>query len=137
EEWLLKHQEIIPQISAVIYRKGRKHGDADAMSRPDIDDKQKFLNVITRSMMKSKQYSLPNNNFFESKSTDNDNQSTSSPMTFDFSLERISEEQKQDPQLLHIKQQILKENVNNLNYVIENDVLYKIIQLPHAYTKSC
>jgi hypothetical protein len=53
EEWLIKHQEIIPQISEVKYRKGCNHGDADGMSRPEVQSNQQLLSVITRSMTKA------------------------------------------------------------------------------------
>ncbi|CAF1433061.1 unnamed protein product [Rotaria sp. Silwood1] len=136
DQWLLKHQEIIPQITAVIYRKGRNHGDADAMSRPDIDDHQNLLNATTRSMTRRNQHQSPNNDSIKSTSLNDEKQFISLPMTFNFSLERISHEQKHDPEISLLRQQILHKLGANKNYVLENDVLYKLIQLPHTYTKT-
>ncbi|CAF3363996.1 unnamed protein product [Rotaria socialis] len=136
EHWLIKHQEIIPQITAVIYRKGSHHGDADGMSRPDIDGHHNHLNVTTRSMTRINQHQSPNNDNAKSKSTNDDKELTLKYMTFNFSLERISQEQKNDPEMLRIRQQLLQKEFDKKNYVIENDVLYKIIQLTRAHTKG-
>ncbi|CAF4955322.1 unnamed protein product [Rotaria sp. Silwood1] len=135
EQWLIKHQEIIPQITAVMYRKGSHHGDADGMSRPDIDVHRNQLNVTTRSMKKINQHQLTNNDNLKSKSTNNDEKLTSKHMTFNFSLERISQEQQHDPEILRMRQQVSQKKFDNKDYVIENDVLHKVIQLPRAHTK--
>jgi transposase InsO family protein len=130
-EWLIKHQDIIPQITEVTYRKGCNHGDADGMSRPEIDN-QYSLNVITRSMTKSvvPQVSCTNDN--ELISTAGDHNQVENPMTFDFSLTRISTEQERDQEIMYIKQQMAGNDTSDSNYVIENDVVYKLIKHPHT-----
>ncbi|CAF1265426.1 unnamed protein product [Didymodactylos carnosus] len=52
-EWLIKHQDVLPQIIEVKYRKGRDHGDADGMSRPQVNDQQPSLSIMTRSTTKT------------------------------------------------------------------------------------
>ncbi|CAF4504701.1 unnamed protein product, partial [Rotaria sp. Silwood2] len=43
--------------------------------------------------------------------------------------------QQHDPEILRIRHQRLPKKIDNKDYVIENDVLHKVIQLPRAYTK--
>ncbi|CAF3364382.1 unnamed protein product, partial [Rotaria socialis] len=104
--------------------------------RPDIDGHHNHLNVTTRSMTRINQHQSPNNDNAKSKSTNDDKELTLKYMTFNFSLERISQEQKNDPEMLRIRQQLLQKEFDKKNYVIENDVLYKIIQLTRAHTKG-
>ncbi|CAF4523836.1 unnamed protein product, partial [Didymodactylos carnosus] len=83
-EWLIKHQDILPQIIEVKYRKGRNHGDADGMSRPEVNDQQPSLNIMTRSMTKTVVRRTSNSNANESISITNDDTPVSTVMTFDF-----------------------------------------------------
>ena len=130
-EWLIKYQDIIPQLTEVNYRKGCNHGDADGMSRPEIDN-QHSLNVITRSMTKSVGRELSNTKGIGPTSTTSDHIQVLNPMTFDFSLARISIEQNRDSEIVHIKQHMAEHGTIDSSYVIENDVLYKLIKQPHA-----
>ncbi|CAF0911664.1 unnamed protein product [Didymodactylos carnosus] len=117
-------------------QKSRNHDDADGMSRPEVNDQQPSLNIMTRSMTKTVVCRTSNSNDNESISITNDDTPVSTVMTFDFSFERISEEQKRDPQIAHIRKQLSRRNTSDPTYIIENDVLYKMIRLPPAFTKT-
>jgi predicted aspartyl protease len=135
EEWLIKHQDILPQILEVKYRKGCNHGDADGMSRPDVGNNQHVLNVMTRSMTKAAYQEPVNINKNKIKLATNESEMEPTPKIFNFTLERISQEQKVDPQLIHIRKDLLSGKMIDQNYVMENDVLYKLLQPSHSLTK--
>jgi transposase InsO family protein len=138
ESWLIKYQDIIPQITEVKYRKGCNHGDADGMSRPELDghDQQFSLNAITRSMTKSLHRQSSTSDTNNPPSSTDTEQRVPSSIIFNFSLERISAEQKHDAQLNQIRKDLLKRNMPDQNYVIENDVLYKVVRPPHGFSKT-
>ncbi|CAF1437902.1 unnamed protein product [Adineta ricciae] len=131
-EWLIKYQDILPQITEVKYRKGSNHGDADGMSRPDVVNPPHSLNAITRSMAKTARSNMLHND--EPLTTPN-NSIIKNPMTFDFSLERIRQEQLNDSQLIRMKQQVISGDINDQSLLVENDVLYKLVQTNHSMTK--
>ncbi|CAF4456971.1 unnamed protein product, partial [Didymodactylos carnosus] len=102
DEWLLKHQDMLPQMVDVTYKKGNTHGDADGMSRPEIHPHPHYLNAITRSMTTTAVHKPVINH--DSQSTvplDNTDMAPAS-MTFDFSLTRIRDERQHNS---HIVQQ--------------------------------
>jgi transposase InsO family protein len=130
EEWLLKYQDIIPQMIDVKYKKGCLHGDADGFSRPEpceqIDESScptenhLALNAITRSM--SRKIATTNHHDISSTSTAQSQLNKLPPMTFDFGIERIREEQNKDADAQLIMKNIQQES----SYIIDNRVLYKI-----------
>ncbi|CAF3454294.1 unnamed protein product [Rotaria sp. Silwood2] len=132
DEWLLKHQDIIPQILDVKYKKGCLHGDADGLSRPDFPGQNDVsssnknedfsLNVVTRSMARK----IENTNHYDSSPASTTSQKL--PIkhlltTFDFGIERIREEQMKDPNVQHIMKNIQEK----LSYVMYDDIVHKII----------
>ena len=122
--WLIKYQEMIHQIKDILYRKGRNHGDADGMSRPEMETQQR-LQVMTRSMTKVKHCpssSIP----MEVTVKPRGNQVYKSILEkFDLSLEHIREEQCRDPLVAKIKTELISKHTND--YILEEDVLYKCI----------
>ena len=126
EQWLIKHQDMIPQITAVKYRKGCNHGDADGMSRPEPT--QHVLNVVTRSMARSTVNKSLNTNNDEIKLSIDDSKLVQSAMIFNFSLEKICREQDSDPRLMKLKRKLIIKNMSDPRYVIQDDVLYKVFQ---------
>ena len=101
----------------------------------NVKNNHNQLNVTTRSMSKINQHQSTNHDNVKSKLTNDDKKLISKRMAFNVSLERISQEQKRDPEIHCIRQQLLQKKFDHKNYVIENDVLYKVIQLPRAYRK--
>ncbi|CAF0786226.1 unnamed protein product [Adineta steineri] len=127
-DWLIKNQEILSQIIEVQYRKGSQHGDADGMSRPDLQDSMETLNAITRSKTKINDQSLLSSNKDILDPPHNNSRSITTSPTFDFSLARISAEQQTDPYLSNIWKQSLENKWDDNRYMVENKVLYKVVQ---------
>ena len=127
-QWLIKNQELLPQIVEVQYRKGSHHGDADGMSRPDLPGSADVVNVMTRAMKKAQvQSTIPKSNT-ASCVPSNHTQLVISLPTFDFSLSRIGTEQQRDLYFGNIWKQIEMGKGDDFNYVLENQVLYKVIK---------
>ena len=122
DSWLLKYQDMLPQIRDVIYRKGRNNGDADGMSRPEVNENHQLSHVVTRSMKRTLVGQPPINNPLSPPS---DHQVVNLPrIEFDFSLDRIRKEQRSDPRLNNLLQQLLEQGKNE-EYTMIDEVLYK------------
>ncbi|CAF4570286.1 unnamed protein product, partial [Didymodactylos carnosus] len=113
--WLIKYQDLLPNIQLIKYKKGKTNGDADTMSRPDLAHilatlmipnlslSPPQLNVTTRSMTKA------------TASTPTATCPTlpvaiphpTSSLPPDFSIDRIKRTQHSDPTLYETIQQIL------------------------------
>ncbi|CAF1488885.1 unnamed protein product [Adineta steineri] len=140
EEWLLKYQDMIPQMVDVKYKKGCLNGDADGLSRPElyeqidesagINDDHLTLNVITRSMTR-RTAQVINNDTGSTPTTIQPAATKQLPMTFDFGIERIREEQKKDGDV----QSIIKSIRQQPSYIIDQNVLYKVVSRHNSRTK--
>ena len=123
EQWLIKNQDVITQIGEVKYRKGSQHGDADGMSRPDVNQNKPLLTVMTRSMTRAVNHPTTTVNLKDTSSNDSDN--TVRSLVFNFSMERIREEQDCDTHLAGIKRSLIGNHHTHGGYVLEDNIVYK------------
>lgn len=121
DHWLVKHQDIVTQISDIKYRKGSAHGDADGMSRPDIVNDM-LSNVTTRAM--AKRLTSMRQGGTTAPCPNITKQPIPACSDFRFSIDRVRLEQDKDEYLKGVKQDVKRKRYSK-GYLLHDDVLYK------------
>lgn len=120
DKWLIKYQEMIPNIKDVIYRKGRNNGDADGMSRPEVMETP-LLHITTRSMTKKWNNSAANREVKNPTTAPANRSSDAMVERIQLELDDIYKAQCQDPLINKIKTNLKRKD--NKEYIVQNDVL--------------
>jgi hypothetical protein len=131
DNWLIRLQDLIPQISEIKYQRGIDNNGPDYLTRYETikdDDQQETVAVITRTMMKQVNTSNSEESKIDQQST------TTQPSVHTFDLAKIKEEQDRDVNIQRIISQIqIPKNIQN--FIIHNDILFRLIDNRNRKTK--